>query len=136
MCSLNHTSDTEKRLGYANPNYVNQLKLNLQINKNNEMYKTMNKRKLGNTKRQLTNEKGSVASSYLGQVMLRFQDKECIMTSYNFKSVCSIIWSSLLDELTNWILAVICPMVGWIIIMDPLDINKSSYMELITCIQR
>jgi hypothetical protein len=36
----------------------------------------------------------------------------------------------------HWILVVICPKVGWIFIMDPLDVDKSSYKELINCIQR
>jgi hypothetical protein len=36
----------------------------------------------------------------------------------------------------HWILAVICPKVGWIIIMDSLDIDESSYKEFIDCIQR
>jgi hypothetical protein len=45
----------------------------------------MNKRKLGNVKRQVTNEKRSIAPTYLGQIMLQFQDKECIMAQYNFK---------------------------------------------------
>jgi hypothetical protein len=35
----------------------------------------------------------------------------------------------------HWILAVICPKVEWIIIMDPLDIDESSYKEFINCIQ-
>jgi hypothetical protein len=45
----------------------------------------MNRKKLGYMKIQLTNEKRSIASTYLGQVMLRFQDKEYIMAPYNFK---------------------------------------------------
>jgi hypothetical protein len=85
MCSLNHTTDIEKRLGYVNPNYINQIQLNPQINENNEKFKTMNRKKLGYTKRQLTNEKRTIASTNLGQVMLQFQDKESIMTPYNFK---------------------------------------------------
>jgi hypothetical protein len=59
--------------------------LNSQINENNGKYKTMNKKKLTNVKRQLTNEKRTISSTYLGQVMLRFQDKEYIMAPYNFK---------------------------------------------------
>jgi hypothetical protein len=45
MCGLNHTSDTEKRLGHVNPNYINQFQLNPQINENIEKIKSMNKRK-------------------------------------------------------------------------------------------
>jgi hypothetical protein len=57
MYSLNDTSDAKKRLGYVNPNFINQLQLNTQINENNEKYKNMiNKRQI-NTKRQLTTEK-------------------------------------------------------------------------------
>jgi hypothetical protein len=41
MCSLNHTSDTKKGLGYANPDLINQLQLNPQINENSEKYKNM-----------------------------------------------------------------------------------------------
>jgi hypothetical protein len=39
MCSLNHTTDQRKRLGYVNQNLINQIQLNPQINENNEMYK-------------------------------------------------------------------------------------------------
>jgi hypothetical protein len=31
---------------------------------------------------------------------------------------------------------VICPKVGWIFIMDSLDVDQSSYKEFINCIQR
>ncbi len=31
MCSLIHTSDKSKRLGYVNPNLINQIELNPQI---------------------------------------------------------------------------------------------------------
>jgi hypothetical protein len=41
MCSLIHTSDESKRLGYVNPNLINQMELNPQINENNLKYKIM-----------------------------------------------------------------------------------------------
>jgi hypothetical protein len=41
MCNLNLTSDTKKRLGYVNPNLINHLPLNAQINANGEKYKNM-----------------------------------------------------------------------------------------------
>jgi hypothetical protein len=41
MCSLNHTTDQRKILGYVNQNLINQIQLNPQINENNEMYKNM-----------------------------------------------------------------------------------------------
>jgi diketogulonate reductase-like aldo/keto reductase len=41
MCRLNHTTDQRKRLGYVNPNVINQIELNPQINKNNLKYKNM-----------------------------------------------------------------------------------------------
>jgi hypothetical protein len=85
MCSLNHTSDTKKRVGYANPNLINQLQLNLPINENSEKYKNMMVKSKIKAKRQLTSEKRYVASTYLGQIILQFQDNDCIMTPYNFK---------------------------------------------------
>jgi hypothetical protein len=39
MCSLNNTTNRRKRLGYVNPNLINQIQLNPQINENNEKYK-------------------------------------------------------------------------------------------------
>jgi hypothetical protein len=45
MCSLNHTSDTKKRLGYVNPNFIKQLELNPQINDNSQKVKGMTKKK-------------------------------------------------------------------------------------------
>jgi hypothetical protein len=85
MFSLNHTSDIKKRLGYASQNLINQLQLNPQINENSEKYKNVRRKSKINTKRQLTTEKMSLASTYLGQIMLRFQDKDSIMILYNFK---------------------------------------------------
>jgi hypothetical protein len=41
MCSLIHTSNESKRLGHVNPNLINQIKLNTQINENNPKYKNM-----------------------------------------------------------------------------------------------
>jgi hypothetical protein len=41
MCSLIHTFDKSKRLGYVNPNLINQIELNPQINENNPNYKNM-----------------------------------------------------------------------------------------------
>jgi hypothetical protein len=41
MFSLNHITDQRKRLAYANPNLINQIELNPQINKNNPKYKNM-----------------------------------------------------------------------------------------------
>jgi hypothetical protein len=41
MCSLIHTSDESKRLGYVNPNPINQIELNPQINENNPKFKNM-----------------------------------------------------------------------------------------------
>jgi hypothetical protein len=36
----------------------------------------------------------------------------------------------------HWILVIICPKEGNICILDPLDVNKSTYKEFINCIQR
>jgi hypothetical protein len=41
MYSLIHTSDKSKRLGYVNPNLINQIELKPQINENNLKYKNM-----------------------------------------------------------------------------------------------
>jgi hypothetical protein len=41
MCSLIHTSDKSKRLGYVNQNLINQIELNPQIYENNPKYKKM-----------------------------------------------------------------------------------------------
>jgi hypothetical protein len=84
MCSLIHTSDESKRLGYVNPNLIKQIELNPQINENNPKYKNMRpKSKIVGKK--LTNDKKLVAATYLGQTMLWWQHKACIMAPYNFK---------------------------------------------------
>jgi hypothetical protein len=83
MCSLNHTTDEKKRLGYVNPNLINQLQLSPQINENNEKYKNMKVKSKINVKK-CTIEKRTLASTYLGQTMLRFPDKDYIMAPYNF----------------------------------------------------
>jgi hypothetical protein len=35
----------------------------------------------------------------------------------------------------HWILAIICPKISWIFILDPLCIDESEYKEFIECIQ-
>jgi hypothetical protein len=68
-----------------NPNLVNQLQLDPQINENSEKYKNMTVKSKLKAKRQLANEKRSLASTYFGQIMLQFEVKDYIMTSYSFK---------------------------------------------------
>jgi hypothetical protein len=85
MCSLNYTSDDQKRLGYVNPTLINQLTLNPQLNENSETYKAMSKKKRAASQKKLTKEKRDIASTLLGQIMMRFQDKDCILAPYNFK---------------------------------------------------
>jgi hypothetical protein len=58
MCSLIHTSDESKRHGYVNPNPINQIELNPQINENNPMFKNMRPKSKIAVKKKLTNEKG------------------------------------------------------------------------------
>jgi hypothetical protein len=41
MYNLIHTSVRSKRLGYVNPNLINQIELNPEINENNPKYKNM-----------------------------------------------------------------------------------------------
>jgi hypothetical protein len=85
MYSLNHKTDERKRLGFANPNLINQIKLNPQTNENNLKYKNMRTKSQITLKKELTNEKRIVVATYLRQTMLWFQDKACIMAPYNFK---------------------------------------------------
>jgi hypothetical protein len=85
MCSLNHTTDQRKRLGYANPNVINQIELNPQINKNNLKYKNMRPKSKITVKKKLTIKKRIAIATYLGRTMLRFQDKASITAPYNFK---------------------------------------------------
>jgi hypothetical protein len=57
MCSLNHTTDQRKGLGYANTNVINQIELNPQINKNNQKYKNMRPKSKITVKKKLTIKK-------------------------------------------------------------------------------
>jgi hypothetical protein len=84
MCSSNHTTNEKKRLEYVNPNLINQLQLNPQINENGEKYKKINVKSKITTKK-VTIEKMSVVSTYLGRNMLWLQDKACIIAPYTFK---------------------------------------------------
>jgi hypothetical protein len=85
MCSLNHTTDEKRRLGYVNPNRINQIQLNPQIKENNLKYKNMKTKSKITMKKGLTTGNRTVVSTYLGRTMLRFQNKACIMAPYNFK---------------------------------------------------
>jgi hypothetical protein len=68
----------------VNPNLINQLQLNPQINANNEKYKNI-KAKSKISVKKLTTEKRSLVLTYLGPTMLRLQEKDCITTPYYFK---------------------------------------------------
>jgi hypothetical protein len=70
MCSLNHTTNQRKRLGYANPNLINEIELNPQINKNNPKYNNMRPKSKIAVKRKLTNEKRIDVPTYLSRTML------------------------------------------------------------------
>jgi hypothetical protein len=85
MCSLIHTSDKSMRLGYVNPNHINQIELNPQINENNPKYKNTRPKSKIAVKKKLTIDKRVVAATYIGRTMLWWQHKACIMTPYNFK---------------------------------------------------
>jgi hypothetical protein len=85
MCSLIHTSEKSKRLGYVNTNLINQIELNPQINENNPKYKNMRLKSKIAVKKKLTNDKMIVATTYIGWTMLRWQDKACIMAPYNYQ---------------------------------------------------
>jgi hypothetical protein len=74
-----------------------------------------------------------------------FKDSECIMAPYNFEFVLSYDQLYLMNYHNNmfmclyschWILAIICPKISWIFILDPLDVDESNYKESIECIQR
>jgi hypothetical protein len=69
----------------VNPNLIRQLQLNPQINMNNPKYKNMKVKSKITVKKRLTIENRTVVSTYLGQTVLWFQNKACIMTPYNFK---------------------------------------------------
>jgi hypothetical protein len=84
MCSLNHSTNQRKRLGYVNPNLINQIQLNPEINENYDNYMNIKAKSKIATKK-LTTENRIVVSTYLGQTMLRFQHKACIMAPCNFK---------------------------------------------------
>jgi hypothetical protein len=70
----------------VNPNLINQLQLNPQINENSQKYKNM-KAKSKTTAKKDTTEKRTVVSTYFGRTMLWFQHKTCIMAPYNFNEV-------------------------------------------------
>jgi hypothetical protein len=58
MCSLNYTSDQRKRLEYVNPNLINQLTLNLQINENSESTRSWVSRNESRHKKHSSKRKG------------------------------------------------------------------------------
>jgi hypothetical protein len=68
-----------------NPNLINQIELNPQINENNPKYKNMRPKSKIAVKKKLTNDKRVVAATYFGRAVLWWQHKACIMAPYNFK---------------------------------------------------
>jgi hypothetical protein len=89
MCTLLHTCDKEKRLGFMNPTQINQLELNPVINKKSETFKGMSKKKrvttIKKSTKNLTKEKRELASTHIGQLFQRFKARQCIMAPYNFE---------------------------------------------------
>jgi hypothetical protein len=89
MCTLLHTCDKEKRLGFMNPTQINQLELNPVINKKSEMFKGMSKKKrataIKKVQQKLTKKKRDIASTHIGQLFQQFEGRQCIMAPYNFE---------------------------------------------------
>jgi hypothetical protein len=89
MCSLVHVCDDEKRLRFLNPTQINQLELNPVINKKSVTFKGMSNKKrpatIKKAQQKLTKEKRDLASTHIGQLLQRFEDRQCIMTPYNFE---------------------------------------------------
>jgi hypothetical protein len=66
---------------------INQLELNPVINEKSELFKGMrNKKRDAAIKKaqKLIKKKRDLASTNIGQLMQRFEDRECIMSPYNF----------------------------------------------------
>jgi uncharacterized protein YukE len=72
MCSLVHVCEDEKILGS-----INQLELNPVINEKIEMFKGMREMTatIKKAQQKLTREKRDLASTHIGQLMQRFQDR-------------------------------------------------------------
>jgi hypothetical protein len=89
MCSSVHVCDDEKRLRFLNPTQINQLELNPVINKKSETFKGMSNKKrpatIKKAQEKLTKEKRDLASTHIGQLLQRFEDRQCIMAPYNFE---------------------------------------------------
>jgi hypothetical protein len=89
MCSLVQVCDDKKRLRFMNPTQINQLELNPVINEKTEMLKGMSNRKratsIKKAQQKQTKETTDHASNHIGQLMQRFEDRECIMPPYNFE---------------------------------------------------
>jgi hypothetical protein len=49
MCTLLHTCEKEKRLGFMNPTQINQLELNPVVNEESKTFKGMSKKKRATT---------------------------------------------------------------------------------------
>jgi hypothetical protein len=86
---LLHVTDGQKRLGFVNPMQINQLELNPVINKKSDSFKGMRNKKrdaaIKKAQQKLTKEKRDFASTHIGQLMQRFEDRECIMSPCNFE---------------------------------------------------
>jgi hypothetical protein len=146
MCSFNYTSDPQKRLGYVNPTLINQLTLNPQLNENSETYKARGKKKKDTTQKTNKREKGYCINPlrsnhdavtrqrlYLGphitscKFLLSYDQLYLINQNNNMHM-------SLYSH--HWILALIHPKISGIFILDPLDVNESTYKEFINCIKK
>jgi hypothetical protein len=69
-----------------NPTQINQLELNTVINEKSETFKGMsNKKRVTAIKKHNKTDQRDLESTYIGQLMQRFEDRECIMAPYNFE---------------------------------------------------
>jgi hypothetical protein len=135
----------------VNPTQINQLELNLVINEKSQTFKGMSNKKHATTikktqqkptkekKRSCINPHRSTNAVVPRQRM--YHDPPPITCS---KFVLSYDLLYLMNYNINmfvclysrhWILAMVCPKISWIFILDPLDVEKTKYKEFIECIQ-
>jgi hypothetical protein len=139
----------EKETRVCEPHRNKPIRIEPIINEKSETFKSIRNKKrttaIKKAQQKLTREKRDLASTHIGRLMQRFQDRECIMSPItSSKFVLSYDQLYLMNYNINkfvclysrhWILAMICPKISWIFILDSLDVDKSKYKEFIKCIQ-
>ena len=80
-----NTDRKDWKIAYVNPNLINQSMINPQINEKDNAYKDNTSQELHRIKADMTSAARIMVADYLSRCFMKWQDRQCIMSLYNFE---------------------------------------------------